>query len=135
MIIAIDGSIGTDVNNDSKSKDIIHTSGLSWMPSMLCMKSMLFLTWCDEPSTRGLMILANSLAVVWVTDPMLDIIGLSGIPGLYTLGNPLYFGGTAPVGYSLLYVLSSTPPSALMVFSRAINLFLYLFVGSVFRIL
>ena len=88
LIIAIDGSIGTDVNNDSTSKDIIHSSGLSWMPSMLCMKSMLFLTWCDEPPTRGLMILANSLAVEWVTDPMLDMIGLSGIPGLCTLGNP-----------------------------------------------
>ena len=88
MIIAIDGSIGTDVNNDSTSKDIILSSGLSWMPSMLCMKSMLFLTWCGEPPHRGLMILANSFAVEWVTDPMLEMIGLSGIPGLCTLGNP-----------------------------------------------
>ena len=43
MIIAIAGSIGTDVYSASTSKDIIHSSGISWMPSVLCMKSMLFL--------------------------------------------------------------------------------------------
>ena len=31
------------------------------------------------------MILANSFAVEWVTEPTLDMIGLSGIPGLCTL--------------------------------------------------
>ena len=44
LIISIDGSIGTDVNKDSTSKDIIHSSGFNWVPSILCMKSMLFLT-------------------------------------------------------------------------------------------
>ena len=44
LMIPIDGSIGTDVNRDSTSKDIIHSSDFHWMPSILCMKSMLFLT-------------------------------------------------------------------------------------------
>ena len=44
LIISIDGSIGTDVNRDSTSKDIIHSSDFNWMPSILCMKSILFFT-------------------------------------------------------------------------------------------
>ena len=81
-------SIGTDVNITSTSNDIIHSSGFSWMPSMLRMKSILFLTWHDDSPTRGLRIQASSFAVESVTDPILDIIGLSGIHGLCTLGNP-----------------------------------------------
>ena len=84
----IAGSICTDVNSASTSNDIIHSSGFSWMPSILCLKSILFFRWCDDLPTRGLRILDSSFAVVWVTDPMLDIIGLSGLPGLCTLGNP-----------------------------------------------
>ena len=84
----IAGSIGTDVNSASTSNDIIHSSGLSWMPSILCMKSMLFLTWCDDLPTKGLRILESSYAVAWVTDPMLDIFGLNDISGVCTFGNP-----------------------------------------------
>ena len=81
-------SIATDVNSASTSNDIINSTGLSWLPSILCMKSILFFTCCDDLPTRGLRILESSFAIVWVTDAMLEIIGLNGIPGLCTLGNP-----------------------------------------------
>ena len=61
--------------------------------------------------------------------------GLSGTPVLCILDSPYYFGDPAPVGYSLLYVMLFMPPSALMVLSRFINLFLYLLVGSVVNLL
>ena len=48
FMMEIAGSIGTDVNSASTSNDTIHLSGCSWMPSRLCMKSMLFFTWCDD---------------------------------------------------------------------------------------
>ena len=86
----IAGSIGTDVNSASTSNDIIHSSGFNWKTSRLCMKSMLFFTWCDDLPTRDLRILESSFAVAWVTDPMLEIIGLNGIPGFG--GGPIYKG-------------------------------------------
>ena len=47
-MISIDGSTGTDVKSASTSNDIIASSGFSWVPSILCKKSWLFWTWCDE---------------------------------------------------------------------------------------
>ena len=87
-MMEIADSTGTDVNSVSTSNDTMHSSGCSWMPLILSMKSILFFTWCGDLPTRGYSILDNSFAVAWVTDPMLDIIGLSGIPGLCPLGNP-----------------------------------------------
>ena len=87
-MMEIADSTGTDINSASTSYDTMHSSGCSWMSLILSMKSTLFITWCGDLPTRGLGILDNSLAVAWVTDPMLDIIGQSGIPGLCTLGNP-----------------------------------------------
>ena len=81
-------STGTDVNSASTSYDTMHSSGCNWMPLILSMKSRLFITQYGDLPTRGFSILDNSLAVAYVTDPMLDIMGLSGIPGLCTLGNP-----------------------------------------------
>ena len=59
-MMEIAGSIGTDLNSASTSNDTIHSSGCSWICSRLCMKSMLFFTWCDDLPTRGLRILGSS---------------------------------------------------------------------------
>ena len=40
FMMDIAGSIGTDLKSASTPNDIIHSSGCSWMPSRLCMKSM-----------------------------------------------------------------------------------------------
>ena len=82
----IAGSTGTDVNSASTSNDIIYSSGLIWMLSIFSMKSMLFFTWCDDLPTKSLRILESSFAVAWVTDPMLEIIGLKWHPLFVHLG-------------------------------------------------
>ena len=84
----IAASTGIDVNSASTSNDAMHSSGCRWMHLRLSKKSMLFFTWCDYLPTRGFSILDSSFAVAWVTDPMLENIGLSGISGLCTLDNP-----------------------------------------------
>ena len=56
-------STGTDVNSALTSYDAMHSSGCSWMPLILSMKSRLFITWCGDMPTRGFSILDSSLAV------------------------------------------------------------------------
>ena len=79
--------IGTDVKSAFASYDIMISSDLSWMPSKCCINSLLFWTWYGDFPTRGFRILDNSLDVSYVTTPMVETMGLSGIPFLCTLGN------------------------------------------------
>ena len=87
-MMEMDSSTGTDVKSASTSYDTMHSSGCNWMPLMLSRNSRLFITWCGDLPTNGFNILDISLAVEYVTDPILDIMGLSGIPVLWTLGTP-----------------------------------------------
>ena len=83
-----EGWIGTDVKSALTSYDMMISSDLSWMPSRCYKNSLLFCTWYGDFPTRGFRILDNSLDVSYVTAPMLESMGLSGIPSLCTLGNP-----------------------------------------------
>ena len=91
------GWMGTDVKSAFTSYDMI-LSNLNWMPSRCCINTLLFCMWYGDLPTRGdlptggFRILDNSLDVLYVTAPMLEIMGLSGIPFLCTLGNPQNFG-------------------------------------------
>ena len=87
-MMAIAGFVDTDVNNASISYETMHSSFCDLMSLMLCMKSLVFFTLYDIFPTRGLKILDSSLAVSYETDPMLDTIGLNGIPILCILGKP-----------------------------------------------
>ena len=56
--------------------------------------------------TKGLSTLLRTFVTPQVADPLPETIGLSGLPVLWILGNPLNFGGTQPVGYILsMYLL------------------------------
>ena len=52
-MMEIADSTGTDVNSASTSNDTMHSSGCSWIPSILSMKSTLFFTWCGDLPTSG----------------------------------------------------------------------------------
>ena len=66
----------------------MHSSFCNLMSLILWMKSLVFFTLYDVLPTRGLKIFDSSFAVSYETDPMLDTIGLKGIPILCTLGRP-----------------------------------------------
>ena len=74
--------------------------------------------------------LANSLRVPYVMDPLLEMMGLRGVPDLCILGRLYNLGATTLVGYSLLYLLSKGPPWVLMSLSVWASLFLSILVGS-----
>ena len=51
--------------------------------SFICwMKSLVFCRWCDDNPTKGLRILVSSLAVLQLTVPVPDIMGLNGVSDL-----------------------------------------------------
>ena len=52
------------------------------------MKSWLLWMWCGDFPPGALGSWTILFAVVYVTAPMLDTMGLSGVPSLCTLGNP-----------------------------------------------
>ena len=85
--------------------------------------------------TKNLRIQANFLAVALLTVPLLETMSLKGSPFFVDFWEPIEFGWHCPWGYSLLYVSSLIPPSALMGFSILINLFFCILVRSVDRIL
>ena len=82
------GWMGTHVKSALTSYDMMISSYLSWMPSRCCMNSLLFCTWYGDLPTRGFRILNNSFDVSYITASMLETMGLSGIPFLYTLSIP-----------------------------------------------
>ena len=76
------GLIGTDVKSALTSYDTIASSGPNVMPFRCSMKSWLLLMWCGDFPIRGLRILGNSFGVEKVTAPMLETMGLNGVPSL-----------------------------------------------------
>ena len=82
------GWMGTDVKSAFRPYDLMISSDFGRMPFMCCINSLLFWTWYGDFATRGFRILDNSLDVSYVTAPMLESMGLSGIPSLCSLGNP-----------------------------------------------
>ena len=76
------GLIGTDVKSALTSYDTITSSGPSVMPFRCSMKSWLLQMWCGDFPTRGLRILDDSFDVKYITAPMLETMGLKGVPSL-----------------------------------------------------
>ena len=67
---------------------MMHSPCLSLTSLMWSIKSLvLWMWWLDNP-TNGFKMLANSFAVLYVTVPVLEIMGLSGMPSLWILGSP-----------------------------------------------
>ena len=52
------------------------------------MKCWVFLRWCGDWPTRGLMMYESSLATPYVMDPLLETMGLREVPVLWILGRP-----------------------------------------------
>ena len=52
--------------------------------------------------TKCLRILVSTLATAYITDPLLDTIGLRGVSSLWILESPLNLGALHPVGYVYL---------------------------------
>ena len=77
MISSADGT-GTDVNNALTSYDVMHSSSSSFVFLISSMNSLELLTWCSVDPSSGFIFLANSLATPYVTEPMLDTMGLRG---------------------------------------------------------
>ena len=68
---------------DAFIKDVRLRSGMN-----ASIQSLVLWTWWLDNPTNGFKILANSFAVLYVTVPVLEIMGLSGMPGLWILGSP-----------------------------------------------
>ena len=58
--------------------------------------------------SRGVRILAVALAILWEALPMPDMIGRSGTPGLWVLGNPYIWGRVGWYSISLDHDLFSS---------------------------
>ena len=80
--------MGTEVNRASTSYDTKHSSDFNSMSWMFSMKSFVFFTWYVVLPTKGFNILDNYFAVSYDTDPILETIGLRGMPSLCTFGRP-----------------------------------------------
>ena len=75
------------------------------------------------------MMYANSFAITYVMEPILDTMGAN----FMYFGEAMEFGGTVFVGYSFLYFESLIPPACFMSFNVCMSLFLSLDVGSLLR--
>ena len=62
LMMVIPCSIGTDVQNAETLYEVIHSLGCSIIPLTCCTKPPVFFMWCENFPTKGLRILANSLA-------------------------------------------------------------------------
>lgn len=78
------------------------SSGSSFISLLLVAKSCEFLMWCGVFPTNGAKIVARCLAMLYVTELMLLMIGLSGAPSLCILGSP-QIRGIASQGYRRKY--------------------------------
>ena len=70
--ICMDGCTGTDVNRAFTSKEVMTSPGSNLLPSSCWIKCWVFLRWCGDWPTRGLMMCASSLATPYVMDPLLE---------------------------------------------------------------
>ena len=69
---------GIDVKSAVTSNDVIHSPSSNLMFLISSAKSFLLFTWKMDLPTRGFRILDSSLATPYVTEPILDTMGLRG---------------------------------------------------------
>ena len=86
-------SMGTCVNRFDMSKLISRSSGCSCVVRMMSTKDAEFFTACGVFPVNGVRILASSLASLYVGEPIVDTMGLIGVPFLCILGRPYIWGG------------------------------------------
>ena len=67
--ICMDGCTGTDVNRAYTSKEVMTSPGSNLLPWSCWIKCWVFLRWCGDWPTRGLMMCDSSLATPHVLDP------------------------------------------------------------------
>ena len=72
------GSAGTEVNKAVTSYELRHSPG-SNVTFFCSAKSRVLWMWCGDLPTRGLSILVSTLAIPYMIDPLLDMIGLRGV--------------------------------------------------------
>ena len=82
LTICMEGWTGTEVKSALTSKDVMTSPGCSFLSCICWMKCWVFLRWCGDLPTRGLMICESSLATPYVIDPLLETMGLRGVPAL-----------------------------------------------------
>ena len=79
---------GMDVNRAETSSEMMHSPLSSLFFLMSSVNSLELLTWWIVLEVTGFRILANSLATTYVTEPLLETMGLRGLFFLYILGSP-----------------------------------------------
>ena len=82
------GSIGTEVNSEVTSYDDRHSCGCRVNILALVTKSPVLCMWWEDLPTNSLSALLRTLDTPYVTEPLLENIGLRGLPVLWILGNP-----------------------------------------------
>ena len=80
----------------------MHSHSFSLVFFMSSTNSLELFTWWMVLPVMDLRILANSLATSYVTEPLLETMGLMGLFFLCILGSPYSFGELSPVGYIFL---------------------------------
>ena len=82
LTICMAGWTGTEVNKAFTSKEVMTSPDSNFLPWSCWMKCCVFLRWCGDWPTRGLMMCAISLATPYVMDPLLETMSLRGVPVL-----------------------------------------------------
>ena len=80
LMMVMAGSTGTDVKRVFTSYDVIHSPCPSMMYLIWSTKFWMFLMWCGECPSTGLMMLTSSLAIPYMTALLLDTMGIWGCP-------------------------------------------------------
>ena len=86
LTIWIAGCTGTDVKRALTSYEVMIFPASNFLPWSCCMKCWVFLRWCGDWPTRGLMMCESSLATPYVMDPLLDTMGQRVVPVLCYFG-------------------------------------------------
>ena len=129
MFCYVDG--GVHRNCSEENLDVIRSHDLSWLQLyLLCAaQSVEYLSWWGNWPTRGQMMLANFLAILYVMAPLLENMGLRQASVLCILGRLQNLEAMMLVGYTFQYLLSLGPPWFLMSLSVWANLFLSFWQG------
>ena len=122
LIMPKAGSTRTEVNKAVTLYELRNSSGCNVTLLACLTESCVLWMWWTDLATSGLSILVHTLAASYVTDPLLDTIGLRRVSGLWIFGSPSKLGAQHPMGYMYLYVLSSKPVSFLTFLSMVISL-------------
>ena len=88
LMISYADDTGTDVNKVVTSYDVMHSPSSNLVFLISSANSFVLFTWQLEVPTSGFMILAISLATPYVTEPILETMGLRGISFLCIFGSP-----------------------------------------------